>query len=271
MKLFIMGAGYVGMALLDYLHYPKDSLYISTTNSEKVSKLQEYSEHIILLKPLNFEVFKKAVDECDGMVIMVAPKKHENYAETYLGMAKLVTKALEGRQNPFYLLYTSSTGVYEGIQNENSVVNEELNLNPGSENAKVLVETEKLYLECADTCILRLGGIYGPGRELANRAKRFSGIEMSGTGFEHTNHIHLDDIISAIAFSLDQHLAGVYNLVNNAHPTRKELYSGLCKTLKLPLPKWKEGHANNGYRVENGKIIKAGYKFIHEGLNVSYN
>jgi nucleoside-diphosphate-sugar epimerase len=105
-----------------------------------------------------------------------------------------------------------------------------------------------------------LGGIYGPGRELAERAKRLSGKEMAGSGEEPTNHIHLEDIIGGILYSLEHRLIGIYNLVNNLHPTRKKLYSDLCKMQQLPCPIWKgEKVPYKGYTVSNKKIVEAGY------------
>lgn len=258
MKFLVMGAGYVGTALLSLLQDKSHELSITTTREEKVEDLKAYGNVLLLSSK---DSLKEWIDLCDGMIILVAPKNSQSYEETYLETAKTVSTALKNRKTPFYLIYTSSTSVCEGKE---GWVTEEMPLSPTSENAKILLETERQYLNSGvDACILRLGGIYGPKRELIERAKRFSGKEMSGTGSESTNHIHLDDIISAISFCIDHRLTGVYHLVNEDHTTRKELYSNLCKFAGIPSPIWSIGLEQTGYKISNRKIKDAGFIFKH--------
>lgn len=259
-----MGAGYVGMALLNYLQNQSHEIFITTTQENRVEDLKQYGQQVLVLPSSENKDLKKLIDSCDGMIILVAPKNSQNYEETYLHTAKTISSALRDRSTPFYLLYTSSTSVCEGLE---EWVTEEMVLHPKSENAKILLETERQYLNCgAVTCILRLGGIYGPERELIERAKRFSGKELAGTGNEPTNHIHLDDIVSAIGFCLDHALKGIYHLVNDDHRTRKELYSDLCQFIDLPGPIWNPNlplERKGGYQVSNNKIKNAGFIFKH--------
>jgi nucleoside-diphosphate-sugar epimerase len=177
--------------------------------------------------------------------------------------------ALKDRQRPLQLIYTGSTSVCEGI--EQQWVTEEMFLNPHAKNAQVLLETEQLYLNGnVNACVLRLGGIYGPNRDLTERASRLSGKVMPGTGSEPTNHIHLDDIVNAIEFSLNQHLTGVYHLVNDDHPTREALYGALCQQMDIPSPLWKSSTLSENKRkpmVSNQKIKDAGFVFKHPTLN----
>lgn len=245
-----MGAGYVGMALLKSLQHQEHEIYVTTTKPEKVDLLKPYAKKVILLKSLND--LEEILPLCDGMILLIAPKNKERYEATYLNTAKVISSILKNRKKPFYLLYTSSTSVYEGIENEWAT--EDLALNPTSENTKILLETEKLLLEYPSTCILRLGGIFGPNREISKRSLYFAEKEIAGSGDEPTNHIHLDDIVSGILFCLEHLLNGIYNLVNNDHPTRKELYPTSCR--------WNENlpHMKKKYKVSNLKILKKGFK-----------
>jgi hypothetical protein len=96
-----------------------------------------------------------------------------------------------------------------------------------------------------------MGGIYGPGREIEKRALNITGKQMQGSGEEYTNHIHLEDILRALKFCLEKHLKGVYHLVNDSHPSKKELYG--------QGPIWSSKHSGLGYRVSNQKIKEAGF------------
>lgn len=268
MKIFVMGAGYVGMALIHRLHN-SHQLYISTTNPNKVKELSIYSKEVIILNSAESNDLSRLIDICDAMVILVAPKHNASYKETYLDTAKLVSTALQKRLKPFYLLYTSSTSVYENLKEE--WANEESDLEPSSNNAQILLDAEKIYLNCpVKTCILRLGGIYGPDRELSQRAQRFSNVEMSSNGNEPTNHIHLEDIVSALEFCLNNQPVGIYNLVNNDHPSRRQLYSEICHSLQLPLPQWKSPDRitrASGYKVSNEKILRTGFQLKHSSFH----
>jgi hypothetical protein len=104
-----------------------------------------------------------------------------------------------------------------------------------------------------------MGGIYGPGREIETRALKLIGKQMPGNGEEYTNHIHLEDIVRALEFCLERKLKGVYHLVNDAHPSRKELYG------KGPI--WSSKNTGLGYRVSNQKIKEAGFVFSHPELS----
>ena len=266
-QLFVLGAGYVGQALLSRLKGHDYLLHASTTTPEKVEELKSLAQHVWLMRGSDKDQLRRIIAQCDAMIVLVAPSSREKYVETYLATAEAISGALKELEKPFYLLYTSSTSVYEG-SSAVEWAREDLALQPASANARALLEAENIYLHCApaqvNTCVLRLGGIYGPGRDLEKRARQFAGQEMTGTGLELTNHIHLQDILGAIEFCLKASLSGIYNLVNDAHPTRQVLYDGLCQKAGLPLPLWKAQMAavkSGGYKVSNEKIRSAGYVF----------
>jgi nucleoside-diphosphate-sugar epimerase len=252
-----MGAGYTGMALLSYFNSTTHEIYITTTNIERIEELKPLGKKVLLLDSTSEESLRDLIQACDGIIVLVAPKNSEKYEETYLNTAKLISSMLTIRKTPFYILYTSSTSVYDGTLES---AKEDAILNPPSVTGKILLETEQVYLNSrAKCCILRLGGIYGPKRELIERARRLSGKEMPGTGDECTNNIHLNDIVNSIVFCLDNALTGIYNLVNDDHPTRKELYNELSKEANIPPPTWKGIGKKGGYKVSNEKIKSKGF------------
>ncbi len=262
MKLLLLGAGYVGTALLRTLNEQGYDLVVTTTSAEKVQILKPYAQVLLLEEP---GILENGIQACEGLLILIAPKNGATYLQTYLHTAQRVQAALKKRHKPLYLLYTSSTAVYEGITTEWAT--EEMPLAPKSEYAKILWQTEKTYLQHSNSCILRLGGIYGPDRDLEQRARQMSGKQIASAGDEPTNHIHRDDIVRAISFSLDQRLTGVYNLVNNEHPTREQLYGGLCKMMDLPQPSWAPvPNAPAKPKVSNKKITNAGFACVQANI-----
>lgn len=265
-----MGMGYIGTPLVPMLQLAGHLTCVTTTQESRALQLQEQGyEAIWLSNPYCVEL-KEAIDRSDGLIILIAPKKPELYEATYKGTAEALFSMLHDRKRPFHLIYTSSTQVYEGHQPH--VVDEKTPLHPQSDKALCLLQAEHLYQKLpVDTCIFRLAGIYGPDRSLRARADYFCGQTVPGTGNEWTNHIHQQDILKAILFSINHRLCGTYNLVCDDHPTRQELYGHLCQSMNLQEPIWNPSlplTRGGGYWVSNEKIKEAGYHFIHPKLEI---
>ena len=114
-------------------------------------------------------------------------------------------------------------------------------------------------------CILRLGGIYGPGRTLKKIYSRAAGTTRPGKGQEATNWVHLNDIVEGIDWAREKQLAGIYNLVQEEVPTVRELIERVCDRHHLTAVKWDESQPSTrkNVRVSNAKIKSTGYEFIH--------
>lgn len=257
-KILIIGVGYVGMHLLKSLKDLNHIVYTTTRDPLKFQLLNQISDQCFLLDGNFEEELDKLFDLIDTVVILVASKGKEDYLTTYLKTALMVTKLLKKKNRPIHLIYTSSTSVYEGISEK--IALEELKLSPPSKNGQILLETENCYLEYPHTTILRLSGIFGPGRKIEKRARMLSQKIMEGTGDEPTNHIHLKEIIRTILFFISEKQEGVFNVVQDHHPTRKELYDPICLKASIPLPVWKNdaSRVEKNYEVSNEKIKQLG-------------
>ena len=119
-------------------------------------------------------------------------------------------------------------------------------------------EYEQEMLLNPQACIFRLSEIYGPGREIANRFKEKT--VFPGSGENPTNMIHLDDIVGAILFAITHSLKGIYNLTDDDHMTRRELYTLFQNVTFDPTTTPRFG---GNRKVSNEKIKKAGYVFKH--------
>ena len=62
------------------------------------------------------------------------------------------------------------------------------------------------------------------------------------------------------------HLTGIYNLADDDHPTRKELYDEISKKFQVPEVTWDPSLTSlrsGNKRVSNHKIKQSGYRFVH--------
>src|SRR5207237_624948 len=116
----------------------------------------------------------------------------DSYRRVYLnGVANLLR-----RFNGSRILFTSSTSVY--AQTKGEVVTEESDAAPTHETGKILRAAEDLVL-AQRGLIIRLGGIYGPGRSALLRKFLNSDAALDSENDRFVNQIHRDDAASAIA------------------------------------------------------------------------
>lgn len=163
----------------------------------------------------------------------------EAYRRVYLeGNRNLVNWLADVPLKKF--VYTSSTSVY--AQNDGSIVTEQSPAEPAADTAKVLVETEKLLLAAArqknfPAVILRVAGIYGPGRGHSFKQFLRGEARIEGDGSRMLNMIHRDDLIGFIIAALERGLPGeIYNAVDDEPVSQLQFFEWLAAELNRPLP-----------------------------------
>ena len=143
-------------------------------------------------------------------------------------------------QPPRKFVYTSSTSVYG--QDDGSVVVETDPIVPEAETAQVLVEAENLLFAAYEklkfpVVILRLAGIYGPGRGYWLKQFLNGQARLDGDGSRILNIIHRDDVVRAIIAALNgAPMCSVYNVVDNEPVSQREVFEWLAAKLNQPMP-----------------------------------
>ncbi|MEH2023752.1 SDR family oxidoreductase [Nostoc sp.] len=269
MNVAIIGCGYVGYKLAQYWQQDMNFVVtVTTTSSERVPALQSVCQRVVVTCGNDIDNLKSVLHNQDVVLLSIAAKSGEVYEETYLQTAQTLVSCLQQIKSVKQLIYTGSYAVYG---DRNGVwVDEETPLAPPNLNAQILRKTEDVLLSASSenlrVCIFRLGGIYGTGRELLKIFGTSSGATRPGSGEDITNWIHLDDIVGAIEFARHRRLQGIYNLVDDAHLTSRDLLDSLFEKHNLPKAKWdtsiKSTRPYNAW-VSNEKLKEAGYELIH--------
>jgi len=121
------------------------------------------------------------------------------------------------------LLYTGSTGVFG--QRDGGDVDEGTPPAPASPAAEVLVLAEELVLGAARdgirSMVLRLSGLYGPGRTWPVDRVRGGQIALGPGDGAWLNLCHLDDAVSAVLAGLARGGAGSVYHASDAEPVRR--------------------------------------------------
>lgn len=264
MQIGIIGCGYVGRKAAKFWTDVGHIVSVTTRNSANIPNLSTVAAQVDLIKENNFNDF---ILNKDVLLISAAPAEGDSYRSTYLETAQSLSQALHRGHSLKQIIYTSSTSVYGDLKGGRAF--ESTPCRPENNNSAILCQTEQIYLDCStatlNVCIFRLGEIIGPGRSIVDRLKCLT-TPLPGTGEHLTNLIHVDDIIAALNFALSNKLNGIYNLCNDLHIPRKELYAHLCRQHGIPLPSWNPSlpqmHSSNK-KVSNEKIKAAGFCFSH--------
>jgi nucleoside-diphosphate-sugar epimerase len=236
----VIGCGYVGKAIAS-LWRERGAFVTATTRTENnLPTIKPYCDQAVVLSSDSLDSLAQILEENSVVYICVAPKDAAGYEETYLHTAQTIREALPSISNRGLIVYFSSTSVY--AEDRGRWVDEDSPLDEKRPHARILIQTENTLLECRDfgwdVCIFRLGEIYGPGRDLRQKALHFLKHPGECYGENYTNMVHVGDIAHAAQFAADHSLKGIFNLVDNTHPIRKELYAQVCALYNLPLITW---------------------------------
>ena len=274
----ILGCGYVGTALA--YHWQERGHFVTgtTTSPERLASLSEVVSKVVVMKGDDARAMESLLQEQDTVVVSVAPTGHrvadeDVYFTTYLSTARNLVKTLKQAPRVKQIIYLSSCSVYGDRQGD--WVDETDPVAPSELRSQVLCEAEKILLQAASdnqrVCILRLGGIYGPGRELITMFGGLAGMTLPGRGDRFINWIHRDDIVGAIEFARLNELEGIYNLVDDSQLTVKEQVERVCFHYGLPSVYWnpsKPSWGRKSMRVSNQKLKAAGYQLVNPQLLV---
>jgi nucleoside-diphosphate-sugar epimerase len=162
------------------------------------------------------------------------------------------------------VLFTSSTSVY--AQSDADWVTEESPAEPARETGKILRTTEDLVL-ASRGIVVRLGGIYGPGRSALLRKFLSGDAILDPENDRFVNEIHRDDAAAAILLLLkrQESTGEIYNVVDDQPVLLSEIYRWLGAKLNRPPPPAgrststrKRGDSNK--RVSNAKLRAIGWR-----------
>jgi len=162
------------------------------------------------------------------------------YRRAYLDVNDLLLGALRDAGRPAAFLYTGSTGVFG--QRDGGVVDEETPPAPSGPTGEVLVQAERLVAAAARpglrTVVLRLSGIYGPGRNWPVERVRSGHIALGPADGTWLNLLHLEDAVAAVLAGLERGEPGSILHATDAEPVRRrDLALWVSERLGIPPPR----------------------------------
>jgi nucleoside-diphosphate-sugar epimerase len=241
MRVLIVGCGYIGLPLAAELARQGHTVFGLRRSATAAAELAAAGVEPLFADITQRETLDALPLDFDWVVNCTASGGGgvADYQQIYReGNRHLLQWLGSSRLKKF--IYTSSTSVYG--QNDGSVVTEDSPTTPDAETAQVLLEAESLLLTAARTeafpaVILRLAGIYGPGRGYWFKQFMRGEARLEGDGSRYLNMIHRTDAVQAIIAALERGVPGqIYNVVDNEPVTQFNLFQSLAIDMNQPMP-----------------------------------
>lgn len=242
-RLVIFGCGYVGSALACEARHRGWRVTALTRNATRGEELRAHGVDVVAADLASDDWHATVSRDQDFVVNCVSsgggglPGYWRSYVD---GTTSILRWAAGGV--PATYVYTSSTSVYG--QGGGEIVTEDSTTGGGSEASEPLIAAEKLVRESAvfrRTFILRLAGIYGPGRHYLVDQLRAGATLFPGTGSHRLNLAHRDDIVGAILTCLLAP-AGIgsttFNVADDAPTPKGEVAAWLAQRLGAAPPQF---------------------------------
>lgn len=241
MRRLIFGCGYLGRRVAKAWLANGDQVFALTRSAENAEQLSTlgvepvvgdvtYSESLESLPEVDTVLYSVGFDRNAG------PTKREVYVD---GLRN-VLHAVEGRCDR--LVQISSTSVYH--QQDGEEIDETSPADASHESGLICREAEQLVTEFSgsaetETTILRLSGIYGPGRLLSRVEAIRKGLKLPGPADAWLNLIHVDDAVAVVLRTAAiPDLAPLYLVSDDQPVRRRDYYDALARLADSPPPEF---------------------------------
>ncbi len=267
----IAGYGYVGKALAQHLQNLNHQVHVLTRHFEGNQNC-DFLKITPIIADLNVPDTLKYLPKTDYVIICVAPHEStvEQYQKIYLEGVGNLLQALK-TQNLFpIILYTSSIGVWPDQQG--AWIDESTPVYPDNPKSQILLDAEQQILNSDfESIILRLAGIYGPGRNRIETLLNHTWPKPNEPD-RYVNLIHLKDILRLILFLLENGTSNsIYIGVDHQPVLLSELYSYLTQKLNISKKiSMDSTYSPQGKRCSNQKIKSVGFEFEIQNYLMGY-
>jgi nucleoside-diphosphate-sugar epimerase len=210
--------------------------------------------------------------DLDAIVLTVSPAGGRQAYDTVYPPAAHGALMLASRTGAPRVLYTSSTGVYGGRDGA-WVTEQSQRSGVGAGNAALIAAEDILLNDGADVCVMRVAGIYGPGRDPRARMRDAAALPQRGEYW--SNLAHRDDIVSALLHALTGATVPRIMNVSDGNPARA---ADICRWIvaaeggdpdAIAFPN-EEQRSRNDQRVSNAALLASGWNPLYPSFREGF-
>lgn len=233
MKVLIIGCGDTGRRLAAMHRENNDTVLVCSRSAGRCATLRAagFDTRMLDLDATSGD----ALPGADVIYLLAPPAGHGGHDPRTVNLLRL----LKADTQPQRFVYISTTGVYGDCQGE--WVDENRPRNPQSPRASRRAAAEQQLeiwsqQQSVELVILRVPGIYGPGRLPVARLERGDPVIH-----EHeapwSNRIHIEDLATAVWLAgTHPQSHGIYNVCDNMPTTMTDYFNRVADALGLPRP-----------------------------------
>jgi nucleoside-diphosphate-sugar epimerase len=254
MRIFVAGLGFSGLRIAERLARCGHEVWgLNRSGQGSVSGVRIVAGDVLACGGLQALSAVPPVDLLISALSGTGQKDQEAYRRVYVeGPARIADALSWGGDRKLWFL--GSTGVYGGADGE--WVDEETPPEPSHRAGEVQLEAEAALRNAGDeTCVLRLSGLYGPGRtrliRQALRTRPYLKPEIW------SNQIHRDDVAGVVAFLAERaEPPPPLLLVSDDRPAlRREIFDWVREAAGLPEGCYDEDHPGRATRDRGCKRV----------------
>ena len=283
-RVFLLGAGYSSRAYARLLAGEGQRVVGTTRSPGKMQRLRADG-----VEPLFFDgnsisdEMAQALAQTTHLVVSAAPDHGPSVWASRDPLLGLLVDGLRPAMPALqWIAYLSTVGVYGNHDGE--WVDEDSELRPRSARATARVEAENDWMAAGEdagvpVAVLRLSGIYGPGRNALVNLERGTARRTVKPG-QVFNRIHVADIAGSLAFLGERRIRGVFNVTDDEPGPPQDVVTYAASLMGVTPPPelaWDAAGMSpmalsfwaDNKRVSNARLRQAGYRFAYPNYRLA--
>ncbi|HEY6633745.1 MAG TPA: SDR family oxidoreductase [Rhizobiaceae bacterium] len=279
-RFFIFGAGYSARAFAATRTDASAGIAGTTRSPEKFAALRDAGIEPLLFDGREFSPdLLEQLGQATHLVVSISPEEGGDPVIPLLrdGLDRLAPQLR-------WIGYLSTVGVYGN--HDGGWVDERSECRPVSKRSQLRLEAENQWLALGEeasvpVAVLRLSGIYGPGRNAFVNLRNGTAKRLIKPG-QVFNRIHVADIAGALWHLSERDLGGVFNVTDDlpAPPQDVVAYAAGLMGVEPPpeipfasaqLSPMARSFYGENKRVSNAAIKRIGYRFRHPDYRSAFD
>lgn len=279
-RFFILGAGYSAKAFAATRSDPSTTIAGTTRSPEKFYALRRVGIEPLLFDGQAFSPeLLSSLRQTTHLIVSISPEEGGDP----------VIDLVQGDLTKFapqlrWIGYLSTVGVYGNY--DGGWVDEASECRPVSKRSQLRLEAENQWLALGQqagvpVAVLRLSGIYGPGRNAFVNLRNGSAKRLIKPG-QVFNRIHVADIAGALWHLADRELGGIFNVTDDlpAPPQDVVTYAAGIMGVEPPpeipfasaqLSPMARSFYGENKRVSNAAMKGTGYRFRYSDYHSAFD
>lgn len=246
----ILGCGYLGRFLARACREEQMRVKAVSRNAEALSAVAELGVSVFQAQLEADAWHGFAGADVDFVVNCVSAGGGglDGYRQSYLEGNRSLVRWASARGFEGTAIFTSSVSVYPDLGGE--WIAEDDAPRPDNDRGRILVEAERALVEGLPggrAFLLRLGGLYGPGRCLTLDAVRAAPATLPGFGDYPLNLVRIEDSVTAImACFRAGGSGGAYSIVDDEPSLKSDIVAWLANRLGVAMPAFEGAESGEG-------------------------